>query len=1573
MIPGFRIKEILYQSNRTTVYRAFDEADKTSVIIKKINNSGNVSALRKEFEHNKKLDDFRFINKTVKLYAQDDSIALIMEDIDAISLNKYLKKTQISIIQALNLSIKIATAIDAIHKGHIIHKDINPSNIIYNPNTEACKLIDFGLSTRMSRENINMVHPGQLEGTLAYISPEQTGRMNRSIDYRTDFYSLGITMYELLTGELPFTNDDPLELVHLHIAKLPQKPTRVNPQIPETVSDIVMKLLEKNAENRYQNIYGIIADVKECIQQLEETGTVTSFDIAQNDISDRLQIPEKLYGRDKELFILKNAFANACKNYKDVVFISGFAGIGKTALINELFKPITEKKAFFLAGKYDQLQRATPYSAVSKALNGLIDQLLALPSTQSDVWKKEILNVIGQNGAILTKVISKLELLIGKQPPVEDMPPLEAQNRFNAVFKKFIRVFAKPDHPLVLFVDDLQWIDSASLNAIKELIIDKQLSSFLFIGAFRHNEVDTDHPLVHTQKEIANTGIDWQEIKLDNLKPADIDNMLSHTLSCNTDEVSDLTALVIEKTEGNPFFVKEFIKTIYSKNLLRFDTVWQWDIEKIKKANITDNVVSLMVEKLSSFSAKCRTLIDLASCIGVEFSIRLLSEITQSSEQEIKNDLDQAVSTGAIINSGAKFRFAHDKVQEAAYSMVDSKNRKELHYKIGKALFPETQNTHPETDLLFFATNQWNKTTDLLSDEEISHLINLNIQVGTIARSSTAYEAASQYFKTASVLLGPDAWKTDYNRILQVYTKWGDAEFCAANYEKANELFNEVKTHAKTVLDKINVYSLEIDYLCGVGKFKESLDTVFTTLDKLGVNFPDPIDAASIELGVAEINERLAGKNIESILDLPEMTDPEKQAAMEIMMKSIAPAYLTDPVILTIIILKMVSFSLKHGNSCDSCYGYGIYPVLLYTMLNDPDSAYRFGSMAMQLVERFDSKIMQGRTIYLYGAVASHLKHHINQSYRFLLKGGEICFETGDLQYYGYALSMYSYVSVLSGRPLAELDTDVFDKYRESLYMTRLDQVTSQIFFWNQVTENLQGKNTETTKVYGKHSKVEDHVQELIANSDINSMCHYTIGKMYLSYFFEDFETGLSIAQSNIAYTAGLVGQYGPEAFYFYYTMLMLAQYGKTDGKKQESLYKEISANKERFENLAHHAPANYRHKADLISAELGRIDEKHIEENLHLYDSAIMGAKENGFIHEEAIGNELAGKYLLKFNLKKLAKTYLSEAYERYLKWGCKAKADALLAQYSDLITNLAHEDFKHIGNTISITTPTVSLLQNGSHSFIDVGTILKANQVISGETDIEKLARTIVSLGAENAGANRGLLILNKKDLGFFVVSESDIDRKTNLAEAPIPLHVYKNAPLSIVQYVINTKKPIVLGNACKNEMYMHDIYVTEQQLKSVICMPIEYHGDLSGVFYMENNLLADAFRPERVEMLKAIASQAAISIENALLIEKLKAQNDAILAQNEEYEVLNEELTRTNIDLSEAKEKAEESDRLKTEFFHNMSHEIRTPLNGILGFTSFLRDPDTSPEQKNSYINIIQESGDQLLRIIEDILEI
>jgi PAS domain S-box-containing protein len=1498
-LSGISIQDKIYESFNSLVYRGIRD-DGLAIVVKMLKQDypspQELTRYRQEYQITRALN----LEGVVKTYSQQDyqrTLVILLEDFGGESLEQWMRShpetfCPMPLSTFLHLAIELTDILGRIHAAHVIHKDINPGNIVLNLETGVVKIIDFGIATQFSRTNPTFKSPHVLEGTLSYLSPEQTGRMNRSLDYRTDFYSLGVTFYELLTGHLPFPATNMLELVHCHIAKQPVPPYEMNAAIPKPISDIILKLMAKNAEDRYQSAWGIKADLELCDRQFAEMSRIDRIQLALQDVCDRFQIPQKLYGRDKEIALLLATFDRVAspenKNNSETRFkvemmlVSGDAGIGKSALVQELYKPITGKRGYFISGKFDQFQRNIPYSAIVDALRKLVQQLLSEPDEQLEQWRSQILNALGSNEQLMIDVIPEVELIIGKQPPVPEVGATEAQNRFNRVFQQFIRVFCSQEHPLAIFLDDLQWIDSATLKLIKLMLLDEQAQSLFLIGAYRDNEMTPTHPLSLTLSELRKQGAVLQEIVLSPLMLEPLSQLIAETLHQNTDTVRSLAELVLRKTEGNPFFVSEFLRLLYSENLLSLDAEnlsWQWNLAQIQAQKITDNVVKLLLLKLQKLPEGTQQMLRLAACVGAEFDLETLAIVCEQSPQTISLDLLAAIQAELIQPLSEldenllvqEYKFLHDRVQQAAYALIDESQKQVVHLQIGRNLLKKTL---PEQLLerLFEIVDHLNHGIELVSDRaERNEIARLNLIAGQKAKAAAAYEAAFKYFTTGIQLLNSESWQSEYDLTLALYSEAAEAAYLQGCFDEMEQLVEVVLDRAKTVVDKVQAYDSRIQGYSSQGNLKETLKTGLEALKLLGIDLIENPSRADIQRELESTAALLTEQEIEDLSDLPEMTAPEPLAAITILSNMGSAAFITLPALWILIICRTVNLSINYGNTIWSPLYYACYGFVLCGVVQDIELGYKFGQLALTSAERLNTKQGKARALQVFSEHVMQWKVHLKEPIPLLVESYKEGVETGDFEIAGYAAYYVCHNSFFAGEELTQLEQKTVI-YSKAINQIRRESPSNWLTILRQTILNLLDRSENPSRLVGRVCNEEEALSHAIAVKDETAIQILYLHKVILCYLFEEHHQAEQ--------TAILARQHFEEVsaitvlpiFCFYHSLALLSLSLDASNSQGAAWLNCVNINQEKMQKWAEHAPMNYLHKFYLVEAEKARVLGQFLEAE-EFYERAIAGAAENEYIQEEALAYELAAKHYLARGRLKIAQIYLKEAHYCYDRWGATAKVKDLENRYPQFFS----QSSRAASTSIPITAETIS---NPFHTAFDLAAVMKASQAISREIELKQLLRSLMQILIENTGAQTGYLIL--EDSGEWSIEaacELNTDENACAAQVLQSIQIADQLPESIIQYVIRTLKPVTLNDATREGAFINEPYIQQNQPQSIFCLPLLNQAKLVGVLYLENRLATGVFTPERSQVLQLLSTQAAIAIENANLYSELRAKESKI----------------------------------------------------------------------------------------------
>ncbi|OJJ23937.1 hypothetical protein BKI52_06190 [marine bacterium AO1-C] len=1505
MISSFDTLQPIYKGSNSIIYYQEKSNYGFPVVIKMfpapVPTLKQLSYFKNEYEIVKDAD-IQGIRKALGQVKIEETDALVLEYVEGEAISTLLNKASIPIEDCLKIGISVSQTLGEIHQHQIIHRDINNNNILVNPNTLTTTIIDFGISSRI---DVKMPHLGNLdtlEGTLAYISPEQTGRMNRVVDYRTDLYSLGVSLYEALTQQLPFTGDNSMELVHAHLAKQTVPPHEVNSKVPEVLSMIIMRLLAKNAEDRYQSAFGLKYDLEQCLQQWQTKGTIDSFTLGQQDFSGKFKIVEKLYGREDEIATILSVFDRITEGAKELLLVTGYSGIGKSALVNEIHKPITQKQGRFISGKYDQYQRDIPYSAINQAFNQFCAYLLTLQNEELQEWRTLIQETLGNNGRLLSEVIPNLELIIGEQPEVPEVGPQEAQNRFNLLMQNFVRVISTKEHPMILFLDDLQWADMASLNLLKLLMVDESNQYFLIIGAYRDNEVDASHPFALTREELIKQAVSITEIKLKNLSETSVNELVKDSLGSKNDEhVSQLSALIFEKTIGNAFFTTQLLKQIYEDGLLTFDhqnNQWNWQVAQIQQQQMADNVVRLMTQKIEKLSPQTQEILKLAACIGNQFDLHTLSVIQKQSKTWLLQHLWEAITAGLIqpldeyykvyqqkmvleteLEAKPFFKFMHDKIHQATYGLLTAHERQELNLNIGRHIYQNSPTKYVEEWICDIA-NYFNAGKLLIEDAtEKGLLVQLNLQAGKKAKKSTAYQSAALFFEEAIVLLqDQNPWENLYEQTFDLYKQKGETAFLLGKFEESQQYLAQALEKARHKAHQAEIYTIQLAQLSLQGLYAQACELAVEALNHFGmpVQSLDQIEAytEATQQEFAKYAAYMETHSIEDLEFLPEMQDEDVRIQSQIICWVLDSIILTHPQVLGFYTVRVVNMSIEHGVNEYISNAY-VFNALIQSSQKNYDVAYRYASLAMRLNEQR----------FKVGGLRCKI-HHINSFMRNLqepltnahfLETFKIGLETGDNVYASFACAVairYSFPKNIQ---------EAFNTLHIALpFLRKINNIPilAHAELVHGVLQCLQGKTKEITSFDSLEQADETSVTQknfdLFGDGKSAMMWSFIPGyTLQVCVLFEQYEQGLPYVYERTKWvdesgTGGTDPQFRSE--YFFYSGLILSHlYPAASQEKQVEYQNIINECIGELQLLASSAPYNFEHLLKGLQAEQARITGD-IVQAMAWYDEAIKQAKQSEFLKDEALLSELAAKFWLEQQKEHFAELYIQRSFQLYKNWGAQAKADVLSKKYPRFVSKMFNQASSLVTTTVKhSSSDSMGDSSSSNTEMMDLDSILKASQTLSQEVKTEHLIEKMLHIVIENTGAEKGYLIENNQgELWVKVIGDANV---AQVIDQPVLLSESTEVPTSLVNYVARSQKVLVLDDACKDEKFANDTYIQSVQPKSVLCYPVYRMSELSILFYLENNLTVGAFTPKRLEVLNTLSSQMAISIENALLYENLE----------------------------------------------------------------------------------------------------
>ena len=1453
--------EALRNDEESILYRgqSKDDASQVLVLSPAVQRSTPESLKRLEHEYSLKEElDPSWATRPMAIARHWDRTVLVSADPGGVPLDQLLGQP-VDVALSLRLAISLSTAIGHLHQRGVIHKDIKPANVLVNPVTGQCWLMGFGIASRLPRERQSPEPPEFVAGTLAYMAPEQTGRMNRSIDSRSDLYSLGITLYRMFTGSLPFTASDPMEWVHCHIARQPIPPKERLKNVPASISAIIMKLLAKTAEERYQTAAGAESDLRRCLAEWETQRRIDEFPLGGHDTPDRLLIPEKLYGRAREIETLLASFERVvASGTPELVLVSGYSGIGKSSVVNELHKVLVPPRGLFASGKFDQYRRDIPYATLARALQSLIRPLLSKSEAELQDWRDALQEALGPNGRLIVDLVSELKLIIGEQPLVPDLSPQDAQGQFQLVFRRFIGVFAQREHPVALFLDDLQWLDAATLDLLEDLLTRPDVRHLMLIGAYRDNEVNSAHPLIRKLEAIRQAGAIVHEILLAPLAREDLGRLIADSLHREPDRVTPLAQLVHEKTAGNPFFAVQFISALAEEALLTFDHAsgrWSWDLSRIQAKGYTDNVADLMVGKLNRLPVETQKALQEFACLGNSAQIATLCIVHGASEEQVHSDLWEAVRLEFIVRLEGSYKFVHDRVQEAAYSLVPEQLRAEAHLRMGRLLAAHTPAEKRE-EAIFEIVNQLNRGAALItSRDEREQLAELNLIAGKRAKASTAYASALKYLVAGAALLADDCWERRHELTFSLELHRAECEFLTGQSAAAEERLTMLSSRAANSVELATVACLRVDVYTTLDQSDRAVAVCLDYLQHLGVEWsPHPTK----EEGRREYDRiwiKLGSRPIEELIELPLMSDPASLATLDVLTKVLPPALFTDANLLSLAICRAVNLSLERGNGDGSCVAYVWLGQVAGPHFGNYKAGFRFGRLGYELVEKRGLKRFQARTYMVFGSHVMPWTKHVRAGRDLVHRAFEAANKIGDLSFAAYSCINLNTNLLAAGDPLVEVQREAengLEFARKARFGFAIDVITAQLGLIR-ILCGMTPKFGSFDDGQFDELRFERH---LANDPAAQPECFYWIRKLQARFFAGDYESAIdaSLRAQRLLWTAP--SNFEMAEYHLYGALSRAASCDSAFPDRYRQHLEALTAHHRQLEVWAENCPENFGNRAALVAGEIARLEGRDFEA-MRLYEEAIRLAHTNGFVHNEALANELAARFYVARGFEKIAYAYLREARYCYLRWEAAGK----VRQLDQLYPQLREEE--------PVPGPTSTIGASVEH--LDLATVIKVSQAVSGEIVLGKLIDTLMRTAIEHAGAERGLLIL-PRGVEHRIEAEATTSgdtiivclREASMAEAAVPE--------SIIHYVVRTRESVILDDASAQHPFSADPYIRRQHARSILCLPLINQAKLLGLLYLENNLAPHVFTPTRIAVLKLLASQAAISLENTRLYRDL-----------------------------------------------------------------------------------------------------
>lgn len=1507
-LSDYTIGAVLWRTSGRVAYRAYRLSDGLEYSLETIEaqypERNLVAGLRCEALITQQLKEIAGVRKIHDVLPHGSGNLVLVTDLYDCTLAQLLAQSGeqgLPLTQVLEISLSLINTLGSIHQQDIVHKALSPQHVLINSDSGEIALAGLASASELDQELQSVKLLKQSEYILPYMSPEQTGRMNRDVDYRSDYYSFGILLFELLTGRHPFTAKDALDWVYTHICRLPPSPITYQPQLPEVISQIVLKLLAKCPEERYQNYESLKHDLTLCADYLAKGKTIEPFNLGEKGIVQKFLVPQKLYGREHELKKLVDLFEQAVEGQTRFCLVHGYSGVGKSVLVNEIDRLQVRERGFLVQSKFDQFQQGEAYSALGATYRALVQQLLQLPEKQLVKWRHNLQTALSPNASLVVALVPELELIIGKQPPVAELPPAEAHNRQHLVLAAFLQVMAGKNHPVVLFLDDLHWSDAPTLELLRRIVTSREQTHLLLIAAYRSNEVVAGHPLcslldaLKTQKNI-------DYLPVEPLCKEAVAELVADSLCCDLDEPQALTELLYNKAKGNPFFTNELLRYLYMQGAITADTNsghWHWNIDRVNWDDVSDDSVSFMLDNLRKLSKETQQVLQLAACIGACFDLQTLAAIYQHSVadtaaallpalkqytiQPLHSDYRLVSGYGDTLDFELSYRFQHDKVQQAAYQLIEIKQLPQVHLSIGRLLLLQIDGDVP-SDCLSDIVGHLNQGIEFIdSPKERMDLAELNLRAGQRAKNATAYKAALAYLLIAERLLPENAWEESPELMKVLASEIQQCYYLTGVIEKAESWIELMLAHAESNIQRSDILATRTRQYATLGRMNESIAAAIQGLALLNIEFTDQPTLADIDEERKLVLVNLAGRSIESLVDADEVVEPAILIAMRLLMEIFAAAFLSGTGnLFPYLVLKSVNLSLRYGNCPESAFNYATYGMLLCGELDEPALGYEYGKVGLAINEKLDDLTLRSRVIYVYAMFVHHWSNHWSTLTPLFTKGIEAGYQSGDLLYLAYsAQDCVIWDPTLDLETAERLQTENIEIVRECAYQDSLDSGT----LFLQLQRNLLGLTNAETSLSDSEFDSQKCFEGMQQRQFMTGIANHNIYHAEVCFLYGDYDGALQFihAQDPLIKSAMSLPQL--VRYYLVANLTLTTHYPVMVREEQTIVLERLYCDLARMTRWADNCEDNFRHLQFLMTAELKRI-EGDFEQALQLYDAAINAAKKSGFLHDEATACERAACYLIEQGKKKSAEGYLRAAHGIYDRWGAKRKVKWLLNKYPVLQ---------------ELTAQGPQSAKNTEIFDLDLASVMKASREISGEIVLDRLLQKTMAILVENSGAQWGSLVVRRE--GDFIVEAVKLP-ESELSVMDMPEHMYLPTndgrklalPIAIINKTFLSDEALVIHEATIEEGYSRDPYIVVQRARSILCVPIRRER-FEGVLYFENNLASSVFTKERVEIIRLLAAQASVAIENAYLYEQVQEYSHTLEAKvakrTARLEELNQEL--------------------------------------------------------------------------------
>ncbi|MEI6559095.1 MAG: AAA family ATPase [Rhodospirillaceae bacterium] len=1566
-VSGYRTTAVLYQGMRITIYRALRVTDGAPVILKCLerprDGTSDLARFRREYEITRRLNGPGTVTALDFATGRQGPV-LILADSGGLSVARARAERPLTLRETLRIGAAIAGALSRIHAGHVIHKDVNPANIVWNRDSGVIELIDFSIAAELARET-SPSDIDQLEGTLAYIAPEQTGRMNRSLDWRSDFYSLGATLYDLLTGRAPYEGGDALSVIHGHIARSPIPPGQLNPALPPVVSDLVLRLMAKDPERRYQSAQGVAADLEICLDSLTEAGTIPGFALGGRDLSPRFHIPEKLHGREADVARLLDCFEEVAAGAARLVLVNGPPGIGKSALVQELQRPLIGRRGFFPQGKYDQFKRNIPYSGLVQAFQRLARRLLTESEAEMAARRAVLSRAIGASGALVTELIPEFIPILGPQPPVPPMPPAESEFRFQMTFQNLVVALASAHEPLVLALDDLQWADRSSLALLAKLIADPEMHYLMVIGTCRSEEAEANPALGRAVEAITQAGGRVATLDIGPLSAADVRRLVGGTTRRDDPEVDRLADLCHAKTQGNPFFLIQFLQSLHDDDLITLDREagrWTWDAAAIAGRNSTDNVVSLMVAKIRRLEAGTGRALSLAACVGNSFDLATLAVASKEDPERLAGDLWPALKDGLILpldnayrcltpgigaGMGAgvplsvRFRFLHDRVQQAAYSLIPEQDRTAAHLRIGRLLRAESPACGRD-DRLFDIVDQLTLGRDLITDPGERHAFAaLALDAARRAKASAAFEPALAYARAGLSRLGDQAWREDYSTLLGLHLEAAEAALMVDDFSGMESHAHAVLANANSPVDAAKVQMIRLTAAAGRGDPTSAVAIGLEALEAHGVTLPGALGRLRLRGEVARGRAAILRARLGLIRRERGADPPHRAITARMLMAMVTTAIIHARHLLVPVAVRLLEVALPSRDIGTASFAYFAW-ALIRSVTGDVAGAVHTGTQALAQLDSEALRQRYNRVVVIAHYSALHWSVPPLQIRQVFLEAHHVALAAGDREYVVYGLAFRARTGWQCGVELAPFKAEL-DEDARILGRLGTTPYSGYIAGLRQAVEILETGSDHPARLEGGHFQESVTLGEFRKAGNGIVVTNLLTVKLALAVIFDDHdETGAILAEQmpNEPFIEG----YATHPVALFLRALAETARPPAESAARRRLAARLEPALRLLRNAAAAGPTHQRHRLMLLESEWLRLNGRG-SEAAERFEQAVAAAAESGHLQEEGIANERAAGFHAERGHATLERAYRQQARDAYRRWGAWAKVRQLEHRHPELVSVVINRAASDDRRTVSTTTDRFS---SGS---LDVTAMLKAAQAISKEIRRDALLETMLRIVLQNAGAERGLLLLSQGDrLVLAAEGDAGSDRFAPLPALPLDTPAdggLPRLPATVVSLAMRSGETVVLADAAADSRFESDPYIQARKPRSVLCLPLLRQSQRVGLLYLENNLATDAFAGDRLEAPRLLAAQIAISLENARLYDELSDFSQALEAQvAERTRELSAALAserQAHDQLRAAQKQLVQAEKMASlgQLVAGMAHEINTPIGNALTSVTYLAE--------------------------------